>query len=256
MSPSFILLRSEPPSPELSFVGADTWCESCVSPRRRREWRLLLAHSRRVLLAHTPSRASQTSKAMGAYFKQHATAKDLRDVQANVAWEWAVATGLPIPEAAKKFCKEYRSFWPLTQLGDPLKPDDRMFSIDEREVLTILRKLEEKYGKVSSRASRAVSPALKCFPVHLRQRDNDLACPRPAVRHRLLDRRLRQYLSEGPVCARRAGAGLGAEHARPARSRRGDPPEVWRALRPVAVTGHPHDRLLRSPFGARCPVQP
>ena len=103
---------------------------------------------------------------MGAYFKQHATAKDLRDVQTNVAWEWAVATGLPIPEAAKKFCKEYRSFWPLTQLGDPLKPDDRMFSVDEREVLTIMRKLEEKYGKVRSQASQGagLSHLLLCLP--------------------------------------------------------------------------------------------
>jgi len=94
---------------------------------------------------------------MAAYFKAQATAQDLRDVQSNVAWEWAVATGLPLPEAAKKFCREYRSFWPLTQLGDPLRADDRMFSIDEREVLVILRKLEEKYGKYDTGSSTDIS---------------------------------------------------------------------------------------------------
>ncbi len=93
-----------------------------------------------------------------AYFKNHANAKDLRDVQSNVLWEWAVATGMPLNEAATKFCREYRRFWPLTQLGDPLVANDRMFSIDEREVLIILRKLEEIYGKVSAGGGHVGGP--------------------------------------------------------------------------------------------------
>ena len=33
------------------------------------------------------------------------------------------------------------------QLGDPSSREERIFAADDREVLIILRKLEEKYGK-------------------------------------------------------------------------------------------------------------
>jgi len=84
---------------------------------------------------------------MCAFFKQVASAVDLRDVQSAVLWEWAVSSTLPLPEAAARFSKTYRSFWPLLQLGDPWIQEDRMFSVDQRDVLIILRRLEERYGK-------------------------------------------------------------------------------------------------------------
>jgi hypothetical protein len=65
----------------------------------------------------------------------------------------AITTGLTLGEAAGKFCREYRTFWPLTQLGDPLSHDDRMFDVDERSVQVILRKLEERYGKYDACSS-------------------------------------------------------------------------------------------------------
>uniref|UniRef100_A0A7S2JTP9 Uncharacterized protein n=1 Tax=Haptolina brevifila TaxID=156173 RepID=A0A7S2JTP9_9EUKA len=81
-----------------------------------------------------------------ATFKHHASATDLRDVQLAVLWEWAASSGLSLPTAAAKFASTYRSFWPLAQLGDPHIREDRMFSVDQRDVLILLRKQEERYG--------------------------------------------------------------------------------------------------------------
>jgi len=88
-----------------------------------------------------------------ASFKHHANAADLREVQCAVLWEWAVSTSLPLPHAAAVFCRDYRRIWPLLQLGDPLIQDDRMFSVDQRDVLIILRKQEEKYGRYDTGSS-------------------------------------------------------------------------------------------------------
>ena len=87
------------------------------------------------------------------FFKDQANAQDLRAVQSAILWEWAVTTGLSLPLAAQKFCSSYRSFWPLRPMGDPLILDDRMFEVDERSVTTILRKLEERYGKYDAGSS-------------------------------------------------------------------------------------------------------
>ena len=81
-----------------------------------------------------------------ATFKHHASATDLRDCQSAVLWEWASSTGLSLPECAAKFSRNYRSFWPLAQLGDPMVKEDRMFSVDQRDVLSILRKQEAQFG--------------------------------------------------------------------------------------------------------------
>jgi len=81
-----------------------------------------------------------------ATFKHHASATDLRDCQSAVLWEWASSTGLSLPECAAKFARDYRSFWPLAQLGDPMVKEDRMFSVDQRDVLSILRKQEAQFG--------------------------------------------------------------------------------------------------------------
>lgn len=88
-----------------------------------------------------------------ASFKHHANAADLREVQCAVLWEWAVSTSLPLPHAAAVFCRDYRRIWPLLQLGDPLIQDDRMFSVDQRDVLIILRKQEERYGRYDTGSS-------------------------------------------------------------------------------------------------------
>ena len=85
---------------------------------------------------------------MSVYFKHVASAHDLREVQCNVLWEWAVSTRLSIPDAAAKFCRTHRNCWPYLQLGDPQSREDRCFSADEREIIIILRRLEARYGKV------------------------------------------------------------------------------------------------------------
>lgn len=88
-----------------------------------------------------------------AYFKQVAHPADLRDVQTAVLWEWAVTKGLPLPLCAKVFAKNYRTFWPLCQLGDPLLAQDRMFSVEERDLLFMLRSQENKYGRYGTGSS-------------------------------------------------------------------------------------------------------
>ena len=80
-------------------------------------------------------------------FKACATAEDLRDVQLCVLWEWAVSESKPLDETVSIFVSTYRTFWPLLQLGDPHNQEDRMFECDERSILTILLKTEERYGK-------------------------------------------------------------------------------------------------------------
>ena len=79
-------------------------------------------------------------------FKFVANARDLRDVQMYVLWEWAVSTGEDLPSCAARFEREYRSFWPLAQLGDPRQPEDRTFACDKATVLAILRRLEDQFG--------------------------------------------------------------------------------------------------------------
>ena len=42
---------------------------------------------------------------MSHLFKDNAKAEDLRAIQSAILWEWAVTSGLPLPEAARKFVK-------------------------------------------------------------------------------------------------------------------------------------------------------
>ena len=90
---------------------------------------------------------ARSRQRMSHFFKEQCNAQDLRSLQSAVLWEWAITTCLPLHEAAAKFTREHRSFWPLTQLGDPLIPADRMFGTDADSVHRILEKLEERYGK-------------------------------------------------------------------------------------------------------------
>uniref|UniRef100_A0A7S2NFF3 Uncharacterized protein n=1 Tax=Haptolina brevifila TaxID=156173 RepID=A0A7S2NFF3_9EUKA len=95
-----------------------------------------------------------------AYFKAHASAVDLRELQSAVLWEWAVCTALPLIDAAQIFARDFRRIWPLQQLGDPLIPDDRMFPVDPHGVLVILKRMEEKYGRYDTGSSTDASTNL------------------------------------------------------------------------------------------------